>query len=403
MNQPSRELLTKLLHAWQGNPKGARKVSLSITKARAAAYFQAVLPEEKGALHAGLEEAAASGAIALEWGKGFESHILRRVVLVDGAVLAEYLGVPLASQQADQARSALESCLEERESWIDRWVAELLDHWSRNQGFNGIAPGEVATATLLVRALSAVAAGRQRNLDLRTFSTRELGNSKAMESILAKFASIWKKHHAADYPAELTNEELFEAIGLVKFPQPLLLRGPLTLRLAGRDVDCEGIEPFVGLPPQAMLDVLADQRPEYCLTIENLASFNRYTTEVRDRGVIVFTSGFPSPGVADFLRLLDRALPAAIPFFHWGDIDEGGLKIFLYLQGLVKRGVQPHRMTPELLTAKGQPSPGLRRREVGRLIADDRTVALLAEAILSTAPARILEQENIDPVAPSVA
>ena len=396
MNQPSRLLLEKVLQAWQGNPGSTRKFCLPINLKRARPYLEAVLPEAKDALHAGLLEAAAAGSVTLEWGRGYESHILKRIILEDGPALAHYLGVPLAAAQADNARLVLNGLLSGRESWIGDWVGKLLDRWSRNQVFCGVSPGDVATASLLVRSLEAVAAGRQLNLDLRTFSIRELGNSKAMESILSRFASVWKEYH----PSELRIGELLETLGLVKFPLPLLLRGPVVLQLAGRDLDCAGISPFVGLPPQAVRGLAIGKAPDYVLSIENLASFNRHAAEVQDDGLILYSAGFPAPGVANFLRLLDAALPVGVPFFHWGDIDEGGLKIFSYIEGLLRRPLRPHLMNAELLVQRGQSKPGLRMDEVRRSAEKDSMVAGLARTILLTDPPIILEQENVDPVAP---
>lgn len=396
MNQSSCQLLKKLLDAWQGNPDRSRKVRLPITQARASQYFEATLPEAKEALHAGLLEAEASGAVGLEWGNGYESHILKRITLIDGFCLAHYLGVPLAIKQAQDARSVLESALSGREKWICEWVQDLLCRWSRNQSVAGMSPGDTTSAQLVVRALEAVVAGRHLNLDLRTFSTREFGDSKAMEGILSRFTSVWKKYH----PSELTNEELLETLGLVRFPPPLLLRGPVILRLSDRHLDCEGIRPFVGLPPQAIQEVSSDKVPDYVLTIENLASFNRYAADIRDNGLVIYTAGFPSPGVADFLKLLDVSLPAELPFIHWGDIDEGGLKIFAYICGLLRRTLQPHLMTADLLASFGQPKPSLRADEVKLTAEMSPALASLVSAILSTEPPKTLEQENVDPFPP---
>lgn len=396
MNQSSRQLLRKLLDAWQANPDRSRMVRLPITQARAPQYFEASLPEAKEALHAGLLEAASAGTVALEWGRGYESHILKRITLTDGPGLADYLGMPLAAKQAEDARTILETALVGRETWINEWVEDLLAKWSRNQSAAGMSPGDTTSARLMVQALEAVVAGHHLNLDLRTFSTREFGDSKAMEGMLARFTSVWKKYH----PTELTSEELLETLGLVKFPPPLLLSGPVVLKLSDRHLDCEGIRPFVGLPPQAIRSVSTEKLPDYVLTIENLASFNRHAAEIRDNGLVLYTAGFPSPGLADFLRMLDASLPSAIPFFHWGDIDEGGLKIFVYIQGLLRRTLQPHLMTVDLLASCGLPKPGLRMDEVKRTAEIESAISLLADAILATDPPKTLEQENIDPFPP---
>lgn len=398
MHSVCRILLEKLLNTWQGTPDRTTRVTLPLNKNRASDYCKVVFPDDRKALHAGLEEAAARGTISLEWGKGYEAHILKRLILVDGKELADYLGIPLAARQAREAEVSLESAVTGDYPWIGEWVKELLYRWSRNKPMNGLTPGDSQTARLLILALEAVAAGRQRNLDLRTFSTRELGNSKAMETLLAKFAAIWKKYHPED--SGLDTDELAQTLGLVKFPLPLLLRGPVILHLEQRAIDCGDIEPYIGLPPQSIQGIGTGSLPDYVLTIENLASFNRYAAEVPDNGLIVYTAGFPAPGIGDFLRKLDTSLPANIPFYHWGDIDEGALKIFAYVQTFLGRTLQPHLMTPDLLMRLGAEKKELRAAEV-RKIADLHPVTKpLADAILASDPPMVLEQEHVNPEHP---
>ncbi|WP_458250540.1 Wadjet anti-phage system protein JetD domain-containing protein [Geobacter anodireducens] len=397
MNQCSRQLLTKLLDAWQGSSVSNRTVRLPITRARAPQYFAVTVMEEKEALHAGLQEAAAAGVVSLEWGKGYDAHILRRINLVDGPALARYLGVPLAATQADSARSILTSELSGKEEWISNFVQYLLGRWSCNKKAVGLKPGDTNSARMLVRALEAVSVGRHRNLDLRTFSTREFGDSKVMEGMLSRFGAVWKRYN----PTDLSKDELFETLGLVKFPHPLLLRGSVVVQLQGRALDCEGLYPYVGLPPQSILGVSAGNAPKFVLTIENLTSFNRYTAEILDDGLVLYTSGFPSPGIADFLRLLDRAMPPSAQFFHWGDVDEGGLKIFAYIQGLIQRPLVPHLMSPDQLARYGTANCDVRVVEIAKIAHRSSTTKVLASAILSTDPPKTLEQEYLDPIAPN--
>lgn len=398
MHRVCRILLEKLLNTWQGTPDRTTRVTLPLNRTRAPDYCKVVLPDDRKALHAGLEEAAARGTISLDWGKGYEAHILKRLILVDGKKLADYLGAPLAAQQARKAEEDLWGAVTGDYPWIGEWVKELLYRWSRNKPMNGLSPGDCQTARLLILALEAVAAGRQRNLDLRTFSTRELGNSKAIEKLLAKFAAIWKKYHPED--SDLDTDELAQTLGLVKFPLPLLLRGPIVLHLEQREVDCRDIQPYIGLPPQSIWGIGTGSLPDYVLTIENLASFNRYAAEVPDNGLIVYTAGFPAPGIGDFLRNLDTSLPANIPFYHWGDIDEGGLKIFAYVQTFLGRTLLPHLMTPDLLMRLGAGKKDLRLVEIQKIADLHPVTKPLADAILASDPPKVLEQEYVDPEVP---
>lgn len=400
MNPSSRRLLERLLDQWQGNPGRSRVISLPITPKRAKEYLQAVLPTDKEALHAGLQEAEAAGCVRLVWHKGYDSHILQRIELSDPVSLSRYLGIPLARHKAEEARGVLTGMLSGREAWIQDWVESLLDRWCVNQKYCGLQPGDLTTTSLLVTALEAVAARRHLNLDMRTFSTRELGNSKAMERLVSRFVVVWKKYHPSDY----CTKELLASLGLVKFPQPLYLRGAVFLQLSNKRLDCSGIEPFLGIPPQGIVGVSLVREPQYLLTIENYPSFYRYAAEVKDSGVVIFTGGVPAPALVDVLRWFDQVIPERVPFFHWGDIDEGGLKIVAFLSGALRRPVQPHLMTPELLKIHGQPpKTALRKQEVRRIAERYPALSELAQALLDLTPTRVLEQEAIDPVTPLLA
>jgi hypothetical protein len=398
VNQPSKELLVKLLGFWQENPHRERRITLPVTKKRAPEYYRVISPSERESLHAGLEEAVAAGAVSIEWGRGYDSAILKRIVLIDGEKLSAYLGVPIGADLAQSGSSILENAITGEFFWVREWTQELLSHWEKNKPFNGIAPGDTKTAVQLVKAFEAVAAGRQENLDLRTFSARELGHSKAMEALLTKFTSAWKKYH----PTILTSSELLETLGLVKFPHPLLLSGPISLSLNCCVVDCRNVRPYIGLPPQTITSIEDAVDVDYVLTIENLASFNRHVAEIEDQGLIVYTAGFPAPGVADFLRLLDNSLSRKVSFFHWGDIDEGGIKIISFIQGLLARPVIPHLMTSELLRQVGVPSLEVRLDKIQGLVKGDDAISSLVKIIQEETPVKTLEQENVNPMAPKL-
>lgn len=134
----------------------------------------------------------------------------------------------------------------------------------------------------------------------------------------------------------------------------------------------------------------------------HLASFNRYTAEVHDAGLIIYTGGFPSTSKARLFRMLDEILPENICFFHWGDIDLGGLRILVRLQSFVGRKVTPHLMGRSELARAGVDNDKISEDKLKKLAAKHTWTSPLVESILSFSTPRTLEQESVDPVKPDV-
>ncbi|KIH76247.1 hypothetical protein SAMN05660860_00139 [Geoalkalibacter ferrihydriticus] len=393
---PGHDLLRKLFQIWQRNPDGKQRKTLTITKERAPAYFQTIDPDAKDQLHACLKNAAAEGCIELVWGKHFESHLLRKIILLDGETLGRFLGVPLAREIAAEAQAKLMFHVPPEESWLSDLVARVAEKWSRGEAAYRISPGEVGEVKLLIDALGAVKEGKQKGLDLRTFSARVLGDSKAMERMYDRFARIWNEQ----FDTGLEPKELFESLGLVKFPQPLFFKGPVRIKSGGDWLNMEPLKWGFGIPPDAIEDIAFALMPSYILTIENLASFNRHVREVDDEGLIVFSAGFLNPHTAEVIQTLERKLDSHTPFFHWGDIDVGGLRIANHLQAQIRRDLRLHLMSPEILSRHGEmvtgSLPRFRAKSISPQIQD------LMDALVSHDPAIILEQESIDPQPPQI-
>jgi hypothetical protein len=87
-------------------------------------------------------------------------------------------------------------------------------------------------------------------------------------------------------------------------------------------------------------------------TSENLASFQRHVREIQDSGLVIYTAGFPAPALVQFLQHLDKRLAADCPFYHWGDRDPGGVRIYANIAAAYRR----HDVRPHLMSVAVQPS-----------------------------------------------
>jgi hypothetical protein len=178
------------------------------------------------------------------------------------------------------------------------------------------------------------------------------------------------------------------SLGLEKFPQPVLVAGPV--RIARTDFSSMV---YVGIPPEQASLIEPARAIRSIITIENLASFNRHVREARlADDVAVYTGGFPSRAVTAALVAISQ-WPGIARIHHWGDLDEGGLRIALHLTSLLPILVLPHLMNPALARLHGNPAKASRKVD----LPPDHPWQPLA-TFLGSDDARFLEQENVDPV-----
>jgi hypothetical protein len=121
-----------------------------------------------------------------------------------------------------------------------------------------------------------------------------------------------------------------------------------------------------------------------------------------DEKLTACVSDFEAGGViADLLSGWEEE--TTVPIYHWGDIDVGGLRIFLHLErslAAVGRALQPHLRSGALLETHGTASsrPGWVRSVRPPL---DSALESLCRAIEARGMGLELEQEAVAPTAPS--
>lgn len=338
-SQVARSLLLKLLT--QVDRGGRDSVPLNARSAQA--YFAVSDLGGRDAIHAALETAQAAGGVTLVWGRGTAAQDLRRIRIQDPDRLASWLGVSRTATQARAIVLGLDQLMTDAPGWLRDAYAQALWQWRRGGAPYRISAADTLTATSLFRAARAIAAGEQEGLDLRRFSARLLGDPRALEALLGRLASLLRRN--PDWAQWPEDAGLFRALGLEPFPPPLFLKGPLLLDYGGAVWDLSPLRPYVGLAPEEMGRIQAPRPLPYLLTIENLASFHRHVRELPDDGVILCTDGYPAPALIRVLALLDQGLPADCPFYHWGDRDLEGLRIYArILAACPGHVVQPHLM-----------------------------------------------------------
>lgn len=373
----ARELLGILLDRLEDRPDRTRLPSVRPPEAWSSAA-------QRDTFERVLANAERCGAITVERGRGEARHLVQRIRLRDAAALYAFLDrTPRADMGAKASADLARATVRTPESLQAQDM--IAEAWRCCGRAFGLDMDKLAQAREFLIALDAVA-GRDPmdRRDLRTFSGQETDDTKLLERQAGRIAQFFKQTGKID--PELTEHAAMAALGLEKFPQPVLISGPISV--AGAHL---GGLTYAGLAPEdaPLVEPVGEIRS--VLTIENLASFNRHVREAKQSAdVVVFTGGFPSRAVAAAVAAISR-WPGLDRIHHWGDIDVGGLRIAIHLTTLSQVPVVPHLMAAELARRSG--TPGKQAPAFG--LPPDHPWHALA-AFLEGEP-YFLEQERVDP------
>lgn len=251
---------------------------------------------------------------------------------------------------------------------------------------------DAAGVPAIQKIARAIRLGLNEGLDMRTFSTHHGGDSKLIEK--SGQAILSYLYHGVERPAG-TLREILERSGTTKITMPINVSGPFSH--GGHPVG--SFMDYCGLPSHELGKVTLDRRPDYVLTIENLVSFHRHAVEVNHdrRGLVLFSSGQASWTFMAFYRRLVSELGAEVPFFHWSDIDAGGLEITKTIMN-ANPAVLPHLMSLDLLRKHGV-------RTSAPVKDEGKFAGTWMEEIagqLAVPGSLTLEQELLDPLPPVV-
>lgn len=343
----------------------------------------------------GAEEA---GAITVEMRKSPDEHLIKFLKLKDPAALYRWLKRTPRRQLAEAAWAQATASLPSTPDWLERESIAAIEAWSRHQAWRGFPMESHEAAGQALKLAIAIAGGVSPGTTYRQFSAEHAQDSKALKRLEMAVSAILRE--AMDMPPPADGEPPLAAFGIQAYPDPVFLRGPF---VAGPDGACDlgALRVYAALTASNADTIAWKGRAPYLLTIENKDSFNAYVHAVTDAGAVIFIGGSPSSAVVEVLRRLAEGAPET-PWYHWGDIDGGGLRIFRFIEETICRPagirLRPHLMDPALAERAGQPvrSSLLGVKEIAN---SDSAVAPIACWLLSP-DGRTLEQEMLQPVSP---
>ena len=248
--------------------------------------------------------------------------------------------------------SGISTDSEEISEWKHRQIRLAQEgRPDRNFWRTGENPSDVTDA---VKMADAVFLNREP-VYIRDISKRVLGNSKAFSGKVKKKAeALLEACASADILEELErkrektgkNAGILDLFGVMQTPQMIPACGSFEIF-----TDC-GIINSCSMPYIFVSDVLDRYKKIRVRTPKFITIENKTTYEDFDTGgqfTKFFVGGFPGYAEKELLSKIYTDNPD-IEFFHWGDIDCGGFRIFDNVRGRIPV-LQPFRMDIETLKA----------------------------------------------------
>lgn len=244
---------------------------------------------------------------------------------------------PKANQQAMLKNLLLQ--YQNRNPLLERYCETQLLRLADNKTIQGF-DGERLVFEQCLKVLEACFTVEEETFQ-REFSARVLGDSKAFEKIRKKVGSIlWEYGDFPDY------ETLFDDLNILKNPGHVYLKGDAKMVIGGQTID---LRYFKGDIAISSIDLRAmiqfEVRCQNVMTIENLTTFHAYPAT---DACAIYLGGFHNQLRRDFICKIHAQNPKQT-YWHYGDIDAGGLYILQHLRRQTQIPFEPFRMDVETL------------------------------------------------------
>lgn len=158
---------------------------------------------------------------------------------------------------------------------------------------------------------------------LRDFSTKVFNDSKYLENNLS---TIRKYYNLIDLDND-SDEVFLEKKHIYKNPISVAIKGDAVIKVNNQIINLKEFGSPLHLYKCAIDNIsFLEISSNKVVTIENKTTFFDYTEE----GLIIYLAGFPNSMKIDLLKKIAIDLPNT-NFYHFGDIDLGGFRIYNYL------------------------------------------------------------------------
>ena len=300
-----------------------------------------------------------SGKIIVKW-KAVRTEIEKITVSSDA--------IPLLCQveQIEDPRERQLSQMELTESWKSRvaqadWLIPYYDHILERLNSGKLVKDVPGLEDPLFFLFLNKTAEERKPLYRRAFSAQVctiwngIAQTKQSESKITptkRFEKIYQsavlsvlKQYSPLYEEGMSDEELLTAHGILTYAQTLEFKGAVSYRIDDGPAISTAVQIYGTMFNKQTLEnavPISIVGIRQIMTIENKANYEKM--QFRPDTLYIFCHGFFSPPERKFLSRVVALAGMDTEYFHWGDMDYGGIRIFKFLQKNLFPKLKPWKM-----------------------------------------------------------
>lgn len=255
----------------------------------------------------------------------------------------------LCDRELEEFKGAIETLKQSQPVWKD-WLACCIEELEQCLAQEKIPDIYKKKKEVYFQTLVALN-GLTEPVYERVFSKHYLGDSKRFQEnirdTMVRQAKKWMRE-IEDVADVMGEDEILAQMNIETYHQELAVKGGLKLQIQGKEVDLSGFAYGTVLNAQTLkyAEIPEKQEIRKIITIENKANF--VSADYEEGTLFLFSHGFFTPKEREFLkRLREKLKNTPVEYYHTGDLDYGGIRIFSYIQKNIFPELKPLWMDRE--------------------------------------------------------
>ena len=292
---------------------------------------------------------------------------LEKLTGISGKIIVKWKAVRTEiEKQIEDPRERQLSQMELTESWKSRvaqadWLIPYYDHILERLNSGKLVKDVPGLEDPLFFLFLNKTAEERKPLYRRAFSAQVctiwngIAQTKQSESKITptkRFEKIYQsavlsvlKQYSPLYEEGMSDEELLTAHGILTYAQTLEFKGAVSYRIDDGPAISTAAQIYGTMFNKQTLEnavPISIVGIRQIMTIENKANYEKM--QFRRDTLYIFCHGFFSPPERKFLSRVVELAGTDTEYFHWGDMDYGGIRIFKFLQKNLFPKLKPWKM-----------------------------------------------------------